>query len=315
MSPEAPPIDVTDHLVAAGQRHPTFKRVVSPDGSRRQAALRALANRYRRARQAPAESEVGASPTLSELDPWFFDHYIGATDLIRDFLGGDGLSLAGKEVADIGCGDGFTDLGIAQRLGVHRLVGFDIAAVNEAHLLAKAQELVGLDVLPPSLEFVQCGERSLPAADSSFDWVVTWSAFEHVSDPLAVAREIRRVLRPDGMLFLQLYPFFHSAWGSHLEHWFDEPFVQHRLAPAEIRAHLEANPLPERPTWHEYMYEAFETLNGITVDDLQRALREAGFRICKAELYTNATHLPAESQDTPLSALLISGVKLLAQPI
>jgi hypothetical protein len=44
-----------------------------------------------------------------------------------------------------------------------------------------------------------------------------------------VLDEVRRILRPDGHFFLQLWPFYHSAKGSHLWQWFDEDF-HHLLA-------------------------------------------------------------------------------------
>ena len=65
-----------------------------------------------------------------------------------------------------------------------------------------------------------CASRSrsrpvIPAADDAFDVVLSWSAFEHIEDPPAVMREIARVLRPDGVFLLQLWPFYHSEHGSH----------------------------------------------------------------------------------------------------
>ena len=60
------------------------------------------------------------------------------------------------------------------------------------------------------------------------------------------------------------------------------------------------------------MIEAFLTLNGITADGLQDALRQAGFRIVKVALSSEAVHIPAEAAHLPLSQVAISGIKLLA---
>ena len=45
--------------------------------------------------------------------------------------------------------------------------------------------------------------ETLPFADDSFDVVWTITVLEHVPDPERALREIRRVLRPDGLLFLK----------------------------------------------------------------------------------------------------------------
>jgi len=251
---------------------------------------------------------------MRERDPWFFSHYISAVDAIKEFISPDNLSFDGAEVADIGCGDGIIDLGIANRLKPKKLIGYDINPVNEEKLQIKSSALIGNQELPKNLEFRRCGERDIPADDNSFDWVISWSAFEHITDPVAVLGEIHRVLRPEGVLFIQLFPFYHSAWGSHLEEWFSAPYVQHRLSPEQIQQHLYNNPAPNKSEHSESMFEAFRTLNKITLDDLHLYLQESGFLVRKAELITDAQHIPEESLKFPLSALLVGGVSLLATP-
>jgi len=52
----------------------------------------------------------GINPELG----WFEDHFSSAASQILDFLGADGISLQGKRVADVGCGDGIIDLGLVE---------------------------------------------------------------------------------------------------------------------------------------------------------------------------------------------------------
>ena len=55
----------------------------------------------------------------------------------------------------------------------------------------------------------------LPFVDGAFAAVVTLNAFEHFHDPLGVAAEIRRVLRPSGTLFVQtafMQPLHEPPW-------------------------------------------------------------------------------------------------------
>lgn len=51
------------------------------------------------------------------------------------------------------------------------------------------------------LEVIKCDAAKMPFDDSSFDVVVMMEVLSHLVDPEAVVKEIRRVLRPDGLLF------------------------------------------------------------------------------------------------------------------
>lgn len=247
----------------------------------------------------------------ADRDVWFAAHFETAAGEICEFLAGDNISLEGKRVADVGCGDGITDLGLALRARPSSLTGLDITPTDVEQLRCMAREYVGIGELPPELSFVTCGETSLPVADDSFDYVVSWSAFEHIGDPVAVLREIRRVLTPEGVLFVQLWPFYDSAHGTHLVDWFPEGFAQYRYTEEEVFLRMtESDPLGRA----EVMRQEFSTLNRITADGLHSALREAGFVIAKLHLQADAVHVPSELVDMPPSRIGISGVKLLAVP-
>jgi SAM-dependent methyltransferase len=240
---------------------------------------------------------------------WWRAHYVEAVGTVIDFFGGDGISLTGKRIADIGCGDGIIDLGVTMAAKPDRLVGFDILTTDVAELARRAADQIGLAELPDNLFFATSDEVGLPAEDASFDYVISWSAFEHIADPVAVLREVRRILVDDGVLFIQLWPFYHSAHGTHLVDWYPDGFAQFKHSNADIlRTVRQAGP----PAMATEMLEVYRTLNGITADDLQLALWRAGFRIVKVELDSEAVHIPDEAAHLPLSTVAISGIKLLA---
>jgi SAM-dependent methyltransferase len=54
-------------------------------------------------------------------------------------------------------------------------------------------------------------ESQLPFDDSSFDCVVSFGVLEHVPDDVASLKEIRRVLKPGGILFITFLPY-HMSW-------------------------------------------------------------------------------------------------------
>jgi SAM-dependent methyltransferase len=52
--------------------------------------------------------------------------------------------------------------------------------------------------------------HQIPLADGSVDAVVVQAVLEHVLDPVAVVREIHRVLRPDGLVYAET-PFLQQV--------------------------------------------------------------------------------------------------------
>jgi 2-polyprenyl-6-hydroxyphenyl methylase/3-demethylubiquinone-9 3-methyltransferase len=92
----------------------------------------------------------------------------------------------GKRVLDLGCRSG----ALTQHfLDGNTVVGLDV----DAAALEKAAAL--------GIEPVQANvEEPLPFEDGSFDAVVAGELFEHLQFPDALVAEIRRVLRPGGVL-------------------------------------------------------------------------------------------------------------------
>ncbi|MCX6386206.1 MAG: methyltransferase domain-containing protein [Solirubrobacterales bacterium] len=252
---------------------------------------------------------TGGSDERSE---WFRGHFKAADDVIG-MLEASGITMAGKSVADIGCGDGIIDLGLAVKGKPASLIGFDLNPVDTEKLIAEAKREAKIKKLPECLEFAISQPERIPAENCSFDLVVTWSAFEHVAEPQALLTEIRRVLKPDGALFLQLWPFYNSEHGTHLWQWFPEGFAQFTDSDEEIEARVSADPATDLG-WGAMMLSEFRALNRITLDDLGVAITGAGLRVARIKLITNDCMIPAAAAGVPLSHLTIGGVQLLAVP-
>jgi SAM-dependent methyltransferase len=251
-------------------------------------------------------------PTTHDPARWFAEHFDSAAEEILDFLGGDAITLEGRRVADIGCGDGIIDLGLAVKGRPDELVGYDLMDVDAEGLLRAARAAGVAEELPACLRFERSAPVTIPAPDDHFDIITSWSAFEHVDDPVRLLADVRRVLKPDGCLFLQVWPFYDSEHGGHLWPHYEGAFPHHLRRDETILTDVQGDVAtdPRRSADDEY-----RSLNRISLDDLQRALLRNGFVVGKLKLLAAAVHIPPELAHRSLLELGVGGVELLASPV
>ena len=106
--------------------------------------------------------------------------------------------LAGKQVLEIGCGrGGFTCWLSTQGAGRTEIVAADFSttAVTKGSLSAARRAIGGIAWEVGDIQHI-------PHADASFDTVFSCETIEHVPDPALAVRELARVLKPGGRLFL-----------------------------------------------------------------------------------------------------------------
>jgi len=103
----------------------------------------------------------------------------------------------GERVIDVGCGTGNYSIALGR-------LGFDVVGVDYSPgMLARAREKTDGEL---SVRFDRAdATKRLPYADQSFDHAICFYALQVISDPSAVVREIRRVLKRGG-LFLLIVP-------------------------------------------------------------------------------------------------------------
>jgi ubiquinone/menaquinone biosynthesis C-methylase UbiE len=100
-------------------------------------------------------------------------------------------------VLDLGCGTGVAARAIAAGSGYSGwVVGVDVSPF----LTAEATRLAAAEGLSGKTEFQVGNSQRLEFPDSSFDAAVAHTLVSHVLDPLAVLKELARVVRPGGVI-------------------------------------------------------------------------------------------------------------------
>jgi ubiquinone/menaquinone biosynthesis C-methylase UbiE len=103
-----------------------------------------------------------------------------------------------SRILDCGCGPGSITVGLAQWAPEGQTVGIDIGAEQLDGARALARDLgVG------NVTFRQGDIFALPFEDASFDIVFAQTVFFHIPNPDKALAEIKRVLRPGGLVALR----------------------------------------------------------------------------------------------------------------
>jgi ubiquinone/menaquinone biosynthesis C-methylase UbiE len=95
------------------------------------------------------------------------------------------------DVLEVGCGAGH----ILERIGKGHLHGIDISAIQ----IRRARERLG-----HRAELKQSPGEKIPYGDRSFDKLLCSEVIEHVLAPVSLLREMKRVLKDDGILSLSI---------------------------------------------------------------------------------------------------------------
>lgn len=193
--------------------------------------------------------------------------------------------VQGKDVLDIGCGEGALSILVA-RAGAKSVTGVDLSQSG----IENARRLC-----PPGLpiSFVLGDDpKTINALDRSMDVILCFSMLEHVMEYQSIIREWRRVLRPDGQVLVWWMPWLHP-YGHHVEDvlplpWahvffseetvikacarmYDEPDFEPRLWDRDANGNKKAN---------DYLTMAhLPDLNHLTMHEFERQCGLAGLRI------------------------------------
>ena len=184
----------------------------------------------------------------------------------------------GMHLLDVGCGPGTITLGLAAAVAPGEAIGVDIAESVLDQARASASEANATH-----LRFEQASATQLPYPNDTFDAIFAHTLLEHVPNPLAALQEMKRVLKPGGLIGLR-----DCDWGSGV-FWPADPLVQQAVhLYARVWSHSGGHPNLGR--------------------QLPALLREAGF----TKITTSTSFRWDGSQDDPTNGSRTFG-QLLAQ--
>jgi len=223
-------------------------------------------------------------------EDWFFRHFDHAAATVVSYMLADSPKLKGR-ILDVGCGDGITALGVALRTGCEELVAIDpFRGFDRLPEILRANHLPA-DAIPARVKYLGEDANFLPFADDSFDVVISWAAVEHFAGGyLQALREMKRVLRPEGLLFIHPGLYYCNA-GHHLAEYSTEPFFHLRKSREEIRAIVFGSKpryedrAGETPTPAQH-WQWFNELNPITVTRFEQELRALEFEPWRVAIRT-----------------------------
>jgi ubiquinone/menaquinone biosynthesis C-methylase UbiE len=101
----------------------------------------------------------------------------------------------GMRLLDLGCGPGSITLGLAEKVAPGEVVGVDL----QPSQVAQAQELSAARGVK-NVRFEIADVYRLPFPDASFDAVFAHVVLMHLREPVRALMEMRRVLRPGGIV-------------------------------------------------------------------------------------------------------------------
>ena len=177
--------------------------------------------------------------------------------------------LTGAACLDLGCGVGSltTDL---VRLGAKRAIGIDPDAdrIRVAQLAAQAFH-------PDLADRVEYRALTIQELDghAEFDVVVSRDTFEHIHDLPDVLRDVARLLRPDGRVYVGFGPLYRSPFGDHGLLGLHLPWAHLLVAPTPDAPRFGSWPSPRRLELLD------RELNGLTLGEIEAIVKRSPFNV------------------------------------
>lgn len=151
---------------------------------------------------------------------------------------------------DLGTGPAQIPIFLAQRCPKIQITGIDLSV----NMLALGEQHVAEAGLTDRVALECVDAKTLPYPDQSFDGVISNSIIHHLPDPLTAFREIRRVVRPDGLILIR--------------------DLMRPNTPQAAQALVERYAADDTPYQKKLFYDSF--LAALTIPEIEVMLAQAG---------------------------------------
>lgn len=166
----------------------------------------------------------------------------GKWRVLKEFLNKDA-----RQILDVGCAGGHLTILIQKTLPKAKVTGLDVYGKSIRFAQKRYKKI----------KFVAADAHNLPFKDKTFDTIVSSETLEHVVNPRKVFQEIRRCLKDDGEIIIEMdggNRLFNSVW-----------FFWTNFGPGKV--------------WRG------SHLSRFTADSLERMIIESGFKIKKKKFF------------------------------
>lgn len=198
-----------------------------------------------------------------------FEEFIG---FLRTRFERNGIDLreafAGKRCLDAGCGGGRATILMAEA-GASEVVALDLSETNVQTTRMRAQQR-GCD----NVVVQQASLLDIPLQDESFDVVWSNGVLHHTGDTDGSLKEIARLLKPGGWMWLYLYGSGGIYW--HMVDWVRDTLGDIDVSACIAQLRLQNVPVRRIAEWIDDW--RVPVLQRYTVEDVRLRLEELGFQ-------------------------------------
>jgi ubiquinone/menaquinone biosynthesis C-methylase UbiE len=109
------------------------------------------------------------------------------------------IDRSAKDLLEVGCGRATASIYLSKKLGLN----ISVSDYSEAALEVAKKNMNKYNVKGESFK---ADLYELPFSDNSYDVVISLGVMEHIDDPYIAYKEMKRVLRPDGLMISMNVP-------------------------------------------------------------------------------------------------------------